>query len=500
MRFVMVSVDEKSLRGELPGFLEFLGDVAGWVGALDLAKTADVPAEVLADLRDGLVRTLGFLHGLFTLRGEPPPEPQPGIAFRSLGPSLKRTLPQRLAAQLEDELNAVPGTRLEDVSQFTALGLFSRVSDLLRFVGFLEEERIAALRRRAPSTVVSARVPRGRPPKSATEVRPPASAGPAARPKTATAPPPDPAPARVPVPAEPVPSGPGPDLSAYDIRIDEAGERIDVPGASVWFASGPGPGAVGGGLAASFAVPFANGVALAVAEGAESSLGARLAAVVAARAFCRAAAASPHQPEAAVRAAQSHLDMLLSALLTAGDASDALARVRGNVAPANARRILRHTRQPEEALRRVAPALATSLVGAVAVSGGGRVRVSVARLGALGAQVRAGGRVTTLLGAPRPGTVPFLAPGARGGEEVNRMELAPPLELGPAEALLLGSSALGRGAPGPWDALATLWAPFPDGLAAGDSARELLRRAERWGEAEPPHFGGPLGLALLLAR
>ena len=81
----------------------------------------------------------GYLDELFALRGETPPAPEPGIAYGALGPSLKRTLPQRLAAQLADELNALPGRRLEDVSLFAALGLLARVSDLLRFVTFFQE-------------------------------------------------------------------------------------------------------------------------------------------------------------------------------------------------------------------------------------------------------------------------------------------------------------------------------------------------------------------------
>jgi len=446
-----VAIDERRLRAELPEFLELLGNVSGWVGGLDLAKAREVPADALGDLRDGLLRALGFLHELFALRGEPPPSPAPGIAFASLGPGLKRTLPQRLAAELEDELNAVAGPRLEDLTQFTALGLFSRVSDLLRFVGFLEGERAAAE--------------------------------------------PNPAP---PSPADP--GGPGPDLSAYDIRIDETGERVDADGGSVWFASSAGPLAASAGLAASFAVPFPGGAALAVAEGAEPSLGARLAAVVAVRAFCRAAAADPSGPQAALAAARNHLDLLLSALLPAGDASPALTRVRGSVSPANARRILAHTRRPEAALHRVAPALSTALVGAVALRAPGGTRVSVVRLGPGSAEVRVSGRVTPLLDPLPAGPPSLLGPGPRGEEDLRRAEVAEPAVLAAGDALLLGTPALAKGSAGAWAGLATLWAPFPDGFATGDMARDLLRRAERWGAAEPPSFGGPLSFALLLVR
>ncbi len=440
---------ERSLEADLPDFLELLEDVSAWVGALDLSRAGEIPAEALSELRDRLLRALGFLHELFALRGEPPPSPKPGVAFGALGPSLRRTLPQRLAAQLADELNAVPGNLLEDLSEFTALGLFSRISDLLRFVRFVEEQRGAAGR----------------------QVSPP-----------------------------PAPAGPGPDLSAYDLRIDEAGERIEAPGVSAWFASAPGPRAAGPGLGASFAVTFPGGIALAVADGAEASLGARLSAVVAVRAFCRAAAVSPSSPEAAVRTAQGHLDLLLSALLAAGDETDAFTRVRGTLPAGNARRILAHTRQPEEALRRVPPALGTGLVGAVATAAEGGLRVSVVRLGPGSAEARISRRVTPLLGGAPAGPTPFLAPGARGAEDVSLVEAAGPVSLAPGDALLLGTPALAKGAAGAWVALSTLWAPFPDGLSSGDTARDLLRRAERWGEAEASDYAGALGLGLLLAR
>jgi|GEM_PF-1932241 len=500
--------DEQRLRAELPEFLDLLENVAGYVGGLDLAKVGEIPAESFLSLRDGLHRALGFLQELSTLRGEPPPSPEPGIAFGALGPSLRRTLPQRLAAQLADELNALPGSRLEDVSQYAVFGLAGRVADLLRFVAYAMEQQAEAARLAAPPTLMSTRRPRPQPAKSspaASDWSPaPAAPGTAKAPQPARRKQPGPvAPVPAPVAVEPLPpapAGPGPDLSAYGIRIDEAGERIQAGSATVWFAAAPGPHAAGECRAASFAVPFPGGVAFAVAEGAESSLGARLAAVVAVRAFCRAAAANPAAPEAAVRMAQGHLDMLLSAVLSAGDATDAFTRVRGNTPASTARRILRHTREPEEALRRVMPALSTSLLGAVVAFSGSTVRVSAVRLGAGLVDARISGRVTPILGVNSGGAVSLLGPGARGAEDVGGTESARPVALSPGDALLLGTPALARGATGAWDGLSTLWPPFPEGLSSGETARDLLRRAERWGEAEPPHFAGPLGLALLLAR
>jgi len=499
--------DERRLQAEFPEFLDLLESVAGYVGDLDLAKVREVPAEALSDLHAVLLRALELLGDLFALRGEAPPAPEPGIAYGALGPTLKRTLPQRLAAQLADELNALPGRRPEEVSLFAALGLFARVSDLVRFVDFFREEQAAAVRRAAPPTLLSARRARPPAPKSAPAAPAPSTAScasPAAKaPEPARRKPPAPAP--VPEPAvvaapPPAPAGPGPDLSAYGIRIDEAGERVDAGRATVWFASDAGPRAAGEGLAASFAVAFPGGVAFAVTEGVESSLGARFSSVVAVRAFCRAAAANPSAPEAAVRTAQQHLDLLLSALLSAGDGTEGLTKIRGSIPPANARRILRHTREPEEALRRVTPALATSLVGAVAVTAGSAVRVSVVRLGPGLVEARLGGRVASLLGVPGGPAARLLGPGARGAEDVGRTDSAAPVSLSPGDALLLGTPALAKGATSAWAGLSTLWPPFPDGLASGETARDLLRRAVRWGETEPSHFAGPLGFAVLLGR
>lgn len=508
MRGDDMPADEQRLQAELPEFLDLLENVAGYVGGLDLAKVGEIPAESFLSLRDGLHRAIGFLQELSVLRGEPPPSPEPGIAFGALGPSLRRTLPQRLAAQLADELNALPGSRLEDVSQYAAFGLAGRVADILRFAAYVMEQQAEAARLAAPPTLISTRRPGPQSAKSSPVAPDPSPApavpGAAKIPQPARRMPPEPAepkPAPVAVmPPPPAPGGPGPDLSAYGIRIDEAGERIQAGSATVWFAVAPGPRASGEGRAASFAVPFPGGVAFAVAEGAESSLGARLASVVAVRAFCRAAAASPAVPEAAVRMAQSHLDMLLSAILSAGDATDAFTRVRGNTPAATARRILRHTREPEEALRRVMPALSTSLLGAVAALSGSTVRVSVVRIGAGLVDARISGHVTPILGIGSGGAVPLLGPGGRGAEDVGRTESAQPVTLSPGDALLLGTSALAKGATVAWNGLSTLWPPFPEGLSSGETARDLLRRAERWGEAEPPHFAGPLGLALLLAR
>ncbi len=470
--------EERRLRDEMPGLLEHLGEVAGWLGGFDVSKASALPPGSLDDLRDGLLRAIELLHALFAFRGEPPPAPEPGFAYASLGPALRRTLPQRLAAQLMDELNAVPGPRLEDLSQFTALGLFARVTDLLRFVRFLEDERAGPARGAAPATVASAGRPSRAPVAAAPAPTAEAQAGAVASP----------------------PDGPGPDLSAYEIRIDEAGERLDVDGLGVWLAASPGPRAAGEGLAAAFAAPLPGGVALAVADGAESSLGARYAAVLAARTFCRAAASNPADPGAAVAVAQHHLEILLSALLSAGDASASLGKVRGNVPAPNARRILRHTRQPEESLRRVPPALTTGLVGVVATRGPDGVRVSLHRLGTGSAEVRSGGKVQPLLGGARTAAAGLLGPGARGLEALAFVESPPLFRLGSGDALLLATPAVSRGASGAWDGLASLWPAFPDGLSTGDSARDLLRRAERWGETEPPSFGGALGIALLAVR
>ncbi|MHB8800575.1 MAG: hypothetical protein ACYDBY_19195 [Thermoanaerobaculia bacterium] len=488
-----VTDDERNAAADLPELLEILGEVSGRVGALSLSRRSPAGTEEVEELRERLLFAKHLLEGLFSLRAEPVPDPEPGIAFESLGPSLRRTLPQRLAAQLEDERNGVTERSLWELSSFAAFGLHARVVELLRLVEWVEELAAAELRRSAPATVISLR----HAPRSASEggarATPPSDAP--------SAPPPGGAPApKVSESPPPPPEDPGPDLSAYDLRIDEAGERIDVAGASAWFASAAGPRAEGPGLAASFAVAFPGGIALAVATGAESSLGGRLAAVVAARTFCRAAAAGPADPLAAVRTAQGHLEMLLAALLTAGDSSDALMRVRGRMEPGSTRRVLAHTRAPEGALRRVPPALACGLVGVVGLVSGGRVEATAVRLGPGSVQARTAGATSPVPFPPQLPEPSFLAPGALGAAALGRAEVAPVVSLARGDTLLLSTPAVGRGAPNAWTSLATLWPPFPDGLGDGASARKLLERAERWGVAEPPSFAGPLGIGVLLAR
>ena len=485
--------DERRDAADLPELLEILGEVSERVGALSLSRRSPAGTEEIEELRERLLFARHLLEGLFALRAEPVPDPEPGIAFEALGPSLRRTLPQRLAAQLEDERNGVTERSLRELSSFAAFGLHARVVELLRLVDWVEELAAEEARRAAPPTVVSLRRTPRATAKSGTRANPPSDA-PSAPPLRAA-----PAP-RVPSPPPAPAEDPGPDLSAYDLRIDEAGERVDVVGASSWFASAAGPRAEGPGLAASFAVAFPGGIALAVATGAESSLGSRLAAVVAARTFCRAAAAGPSDPLAAVRTAQGHLEMLLAALLTAGDSSDAVTRVRGTMAPGGARRVLAHTRVPDEALRRVPPALACGLVGAVGLVSGGRVEVTAVRLGPGSAQVRKAGAPAPVPFARQSAEPSFLAPGTLGAGGLARAEAAPAVSLARGDALLLATPAVGRGTPSAWTSLATLWPPFPDGLGDGASARKLLDRAERWGVAEPPSFAGPLGIGVLLAR
>ena len=463
---------------DLPELLGRLGEAAERLGAIRLSKPLEIRLGDLEALRGGLVEAKELLAGLFVRRARPIPAPKATTGPETLGSAARRALPQRLAAQLTDELNEVTQARLSDLPDEVAARLLALVGDLLRVVDNVGEARATALRRAAPRTVVSLRRPKPRRP----------AAGPAA-------------PARPSAPAAPsAPAEAGPDLAPFEARDDEAGSVVEDGGASAWFASAAGPRAAGVGLAAAFAVSFPGGLALAVADGARSSLGARLAAVVAVRTFCRLAAAKGSDPVAALRTTQRHLDVLLSALLASGDASDALTRVRGTVPAGNARRILAHTRRPEESLRRVPPALACGIVGAVARATETGLRVSAVRLGSGTADFRAGGRVAPLLGPSRPGEPPFLAPGARGAAELSRIEAAPPVTLGRGDALLLSTPAVALGAPGAWSGLAALWTPFPDGLAGGESARQLLERAERWGEAEPSSFGGPLAFALLLAR
>ncbi len=464
-------MDERRLREELPSVLEFLGTVASFLDGLDMSRPLELPASALVDLRDGLRRARTCIEGTIARFGEPVPAPAPGIAYGTMGPALRKALPRKLAAQLRSELSAVPAPEVEAVTLFTAFGLHGRINDLLRFVAFLAGE-----------------VPRATPPPSP----------PTRRPAPEPAAPPAPAPSHA---AVRDPATIGPDLSVYDIRLDELGERLDDRAVSVWFAASPGAGARRPGLAASFAVPFPRGFALAVADGAEASLGARLAAVVAVRAFCRAAAEKPDDLAGAVRAAQLQLGRLLAMLLAAGDASDAMTLIRGETPPENARRILAHTLHPEESLRRVTPALATSLVGAVAVRTELGVRVSAIRLGATLAEVRTAEAIEPVFGPPRPADPQAIVrPGDAGETALGRMERAPPRLLMRGDAVVLATPAVARGSAGVFSSLTDLSPRFPAKLGDGKALAALLRKAEELGSEDQTRFAGALGLALLAVR
>ena len=477
-----LAADERRLQAEFPEFLDLLENVASYIGDLDLAKVREVPAETLSDLHEGLLRALDFLDELFALRGEPPPAPEPGIAFGALGPSLKRTLPQRLAAQLADELNALPGRRLEDVSQFAALGLFARVSDLLRFVTFLQEEQAEAIRRAAPPTLLSVRRAR--------------------RPTEEPAPPPVPAPRSSPHRSRPAPGPAGgcpngrprqtaavprPAAVALRRRRRQAPDPTSPPttSGSTKRANGSTPGARPSGS------PPTRGLApLAKASPRRSPWPSRAESRSpwpkessppsgrASRPWWPSGPSAARPPRtrrppkrpSGRRSTTSTCSSPRSS--SAGDGTEAFTRVRGSISPANARRILRHTREPEEALRRVTPALATSLVGAVAVTSGSAVKVSVVRLGPGLVETRVSGRVASLLGGPKGRATPLPRP--RGARRRGRR---------PDGLRRAGLSLAGRRTPSR-DARAregrderlgwsrTLWPPFPGGLSTGgDGAR-----------------------------
>ena len=115
--------DDRRDAPDLPELLEILGEVAERVGALSIARRSPASRQEIEELRERLLFARHLLEGLFALRAEPVPDPEPGVAFEALGPGLRRTLPQRLAAQLEDERNAVTERSLRELSSFAAFGL-----------------------------------------------------------------------------------------------------------------------------------------------------------------------------------------------------------------------------------------------------------------------------------------------------------------------------------------------------------------------------------------
>ena len=206
----------------------------------------------------------------------------------------------------------------------------------------------------------------------------------------------------------------------------------------------------------------------------------------------------PRRPS---RTAQHHLDMLLSALLSAGDATEALGEGPGEH-PARERA---PDPGPHEAARGGAPQGHAGPGDEPRRRGG---RYVGRRVPGLGRPPRAGvgrgpglrARLRPFSEVPRAAPCPCSAPG-RAAPRTSAGRTPPRrVSLSPGDALLLGTPALAKGATSAWAGLSTLWPPFPDGFASGETARDLLRRAERWGETEPLHFAGPLGFALLLAR
>ena len=175
--------------------------------------------------------------------------------------------------------------------------------------------------------------------------------------------------------------------------------------------------------------------------------------------------------------------------------------VRGETPPGNARRILAHTQRPEEALRRVTPALATSLAGAIAVRTELGVRLSAVRLGSALVEVRTAEAIEPVFGPSRPVDAhSIVRPGDAGEKALGRMEKAPPQLLMRGDAIVLATPAVARGSAGVFSSLSALSPRFPTKLGDGKALAALLRQAEELGKEDRTRFAGALGLALLAVR
>jgi hypothetical protein len=311
----------------------------------------------------------------------------------------------------------------------------------------------------------------------------PSSAPPLPAPSpTPPSPPPPPAP-----PAAPPPHRRDLDLSAYFKRPAEESGAVRIPPMSVFHASTRGPELAKRerSLDATSAVEIPGGVAFAIADAPDSSIGSRVAAIAATTAFCEALASSPEPPHdaraavlAAAESARKKLDSLLQSLVESADDSDAFTRVRGALPAATVRRVLLHTKQPDPALKHVTPALAVWFAGGVLLrTPQDTFELTLLSLGGLVLErKRRGVLADGLLSITTP--LRF-APGAAIPWRPMGVPIAGPLELKPGEIVLLGSPGLRGGFDG--GSLEKLAELVPEALQLAsshdDHALQVLRRA-----------------------
>lgn len=307
-----------------------------------------------------------------------------------------------------------------------------------------------------------------------------------------------PLPAPPPAPVDPAPDArpvPKPrvrrdlDISSYYKHPDEYGAAVRMYPASVFHAGSCGPEFAKREqcLGWTSVLPIPGGVAFALADGRESSIGARVASVLSTTRFCELLAAAPEAPTDARSAilgaageARRELEKLLDALIQSADDSHAMTRLCGAMPVNTVRRILEHTMNPDPGLRNVTPALAISVVGGVLLRNA-RDTYDLTLLSLGGAAIERKQRAQfpeVLLPAEQDATVRF-APGGAIPWEPAAVPVHGPVELIPGDIVLVGSSALRRGYSG--SALAKLSLLCPDILQLSsireDHAMRVLLQA-----------------------
>jgi hypothetical protein len=244
------------------------------------------------------------------------------------------------------------------------------------------------------------------------------------------------------------------DLSGFYERPDEYGGALRMPPLSVFHGCARGPELAQREqcLDATCVRAVAGGVAFALADGADSSVGARVASAIATTTFCQLLALATEPPGdvrgavlSAAEGARRHLESLLESLIDSADDSDAITRLRGALPVRTVRRILEHTLRPDPNLRHVTPALAVSLVaGVVLRSPRETLELTLLSVGGSVVERKQRGQSTEVL-LPVEGVSARFAPGGVMPWQPTSVPLCGPIELKPGDIVVVGSPALRRG-------------------------------------------------------
>lgn len=303
-------------------------------------------------------------------------------------------------------------------------------------------------------------------------------------------------------------------LAQLQQRPDEQGQCVTVAGLKLWHASHCGPvlAAKAENQDATWADSVGGNLVFALADGVSTSLGARLAAALAARAFVtRAAHSLNHTPHlaaaellrAAAAYAQQQLEELLDQFRRAPHAPQ-FAALRGPVQPEVAVRLLANTLTRH---KNWGPALATTLLGGVAVrqpqTASFQVHIAVSGDGAIEhfdaaqqswrRELATDPALTALADA--------LCPGPAGRAGLQALRLLPPVTLRPGDTLLLSSDGLARGHQETVSAILSQHNCWPDGSPQADFAWQVLARAAQTADRSESTtlFADNLSLLLLTA-